>query len=328
MAFIPRGGLLGRRRGPTGRVLWCAALLVLCGRLGGRAVPASVADRVMTLTRDAVWRPVDALKIRFRTFHPQGMVKAGDTFFVSAVEVTAPPRRLPASTSAYDRDPGEGVGHLFKIGADGRLLADLRLGEGSVYHPGGLDFDGRYIWVPVAEYRPDSRSIVYRVDPEAMTARAVLRFPDHIGAIVHDTDDNTLHGVSWGSRRFYRWTLDASGQVASGDGPPDRLRALNPSHYVDYQDCKYAGRHRMLCTGVAEIRQAAGAPAFRLGGMDLVDLRDGRPLHQVPILLWTDKGLDMTHNPVWIEPRGAGLRAYFMPEDDDSTVYVYDVDAK
>ena len=28
-----------------------------------------------------------------------------------------------------------------KIGPDGKLLADLTLGEGSMYHPGGIDFD-------------------------------------------------------------------------------------------------------------------------------------------------------------------------------------------
>jgi hypothetical protein len=39
--------------------------------------------------------------------------------------------------------------------------------------------------------------------------------------------------------------------------------------------------------------------------------------------------MDMTHNPVWIEsPVAGGLRAYFMPEDDRSTLYIYDVDAK
>ena len=41
-----------------------------------------------------------------------------------------------------------------------------------------------------------------------MKATEVFRFDDHIGAIVHNTDDDTLHGVSWGSRRFYRWTLE------------------------------------------------------------------------------------------------------------------------
>jgi hypothetical protein len=81
----------------------------------------------------------------------------------------------------------------------------------------------------------------------------------------------------------------------------------------------------MLCTGLAEFRQTPQAVPFRLGGIDLVDLRDGRPLHQVPVPLWTAEGLDMTHNPVWIEPGGSGLRVYFMPEDDTSTIYVFDV---
>jgi hypothetical protein len=68
--------------------------------------------------------------------------------------------------------------------------------------------------VPVAEYRPNSRSIVYRVDPATMKADEVFRFPDHIGGIVRNTDDNTLHGVSWGSRRFYRWTSSCSAASA------------------------------------------------------------------------------------------------------------------
>jgi hypothetical protein len=75
------------------------------------------------------------------------------------------------------------------------------------------------------------------------------------------------------------------------------------------------------------MRQGPDGPSFRLGGMDLVDLADGRPVHQVPVLLWIAGGLDMTHNPAWIEPTATGLRAYFMPEDDKSTLYVYEVDA-
>jgi hypothetical protein len=260
-----------------------------------------VADRVMTLTRTSVWTLVRSVPIAFRTFHPQGMVKIGDTLLVSSV------------------DTAGRAGHLFKLTLDGRLVRDLALGEGAIFHPGGIDYDGANIWVPLAEYRPDSRSIVYRVDPNAMKAVEVFRFDDHIGAIVHNTDDNTLHGVSWGSRRFYRWPIGAYEHVS---------RTVNPSHYVDYQDCKYAGARRMLCTGVTEFRPAKDAPPFRLGGIDLVDLADGRPLHQTPVPLWTAGGLDMTHNPVWIEPSAGGLRAYFMPEDDQSTLYIYDVEAK
>jgi len=293
------------------------ALMVIAGS-GQTAAPGSrsvLADRVTALTRNSVWKPVASIPVRFKTFHPQGMVKIGDTFFVSSVEVR-------------NRDTGEGTGHLFRIDNTGNLLTDLKLGEGPIYHPGGIDYDGQSIWVPVAEYRPDSRSIVYRVDPKTMKANEVLRFADHIGAIVHNTDDDTLHGVSWGSRRFYRWTLGRDGTVTNGTTPPERLRTFNTSHYLDYQDCKYAGARRMLCTGVTEMRQPSATSAFRLGGIDLIDLRDSRPLHQVPVLLWTAAGLDMTHNPVWLEPTADGLRGYFMPEDVKSTIYVYEENAR
>jgi hypothetical protein len=274
-----------------------------------------VAERVMRLTRQSTWTQVAAVPVAFPTYHPQGMVKIGDTFVVSSVEVR-------------DRQAGRGIAHLFKMDGAGKLIGHVELGEGAIYQPGGIDFDGQHIWVPVAEYRPDSRSIVYRVDPGTMKASEILRAADHIGAIVHNTDDRTLHGVSWGSRRFYRWSLDRDGRVTNVGQSPEQLRTLNPSHYVDYQDCQYAGRRRMLCGGVTEIRQTTGAPPFRLGGLELVDLREGRPIHQVPVLLWTAGGLAMTHNPVWIEPSGSGLRAYFMPEDDSSTLYVYDVDTR
>ena len=292
--------------------------LTVVASSGQTAAPGSrsvLADRVTALTRNSVWKLVASVPVRFRTFHPQGMVKIGETFFVSSVEVR-------------NRNTGDGTGHLFRIDSTGQLLTDLKLGEGPIYHPGGIDYDGQSIWVPVAEYRPDSHSIIYRVDPKTMKATEVLRFADHIGAIVHNTDDDTLHGVSWGSRRFYRWTLGRDGRITNGNTPPERLRTFNTSYYLDYQDCKYAGARRMLCTGVTEMRQPSANSAFRLGGIDLVDLRDGRPVHQVPVLLWTASGLDMTHNPVWLEPADTGVRGYFMPEDDTSTIYVYDVDAR
>jgi hypothetical protein len=303
-------------------------LAVMAVVTAGAAMPQAdrqtTAERVRTLSRDTRWTPVASVPVAFRTYHPQGMVRIDDALFVSSVEVTVRTRRYPEPIDGFDRDTGEGVGHLFRMDLAGQLLAHTRLGEGTMYHPGGIDFDGRHIWVPVAEYRPNSRSIVYRVDPATMKADEVFRFPDHIGGIVRNTDDNTLHGVSWGSRRFYRWTLDAGGRVTDGKAPPERLRTANPSHYVDYQDCAYVGSGRMLCTGVAEVRRSPDTVPFRLGGLDLVDLRDGRPIHQVPVPLWTSGGLPMTQNPAWLEPHGSALRAYFMPEDDSSTLYIYD----
>jgi hypothetical protein len=257
-----------------------------------------LAERLTSLTRTSHWTAAGAIPVGFDTYHPQGMVRISDTYFVSSV----------------DKDGR--AGHLFKIDASGKLLGDLKLTEGELYHPGGIDYDGRDIWVPLAAYRPDSRSIIYRVNPDTLKATEVLRVPDHIGALIHDTDDHVLYGMSWGSRKIYRWQRDGTGAVTA---------SLNPSHYVDYQDCKYLGAHRAVCGGVTEIRQATSGPSFRLGGLDVIDLRDGRPVHQVPVLLWAPSGVVMTQNPIWIEAKGDGLRAYFMPEDNRSTIYLYDV---
>ena len=294
--------------------------------LGSSAGAASdlVAERVQKLTRAVRWRPVATIPINFKTHHPQGMVKIGDTFFVSSVEITVPPNRFPEPKDGYDRDTGQGAGHLFKIDAKGNLLGSMKLGEGAMYHPGGIDYDGRHIWVPVAEYRPNSRAVIYRVDPQAMTATEVFRFGDHIGGIVHNTDDKTLHGVSWGSRRFYKWTLGGDGKVTNADTPPETLRVPNRAHYIDYQDCHYLGGRRMLCSGLNNYRLVADGPVFPLGGLEIVDLRTDQAVYQVPVELWAPSGKPMTQNPFWVEATESGLRAYFMPDDDNSTLFVYE----
>jgi hypothetical protein len=68
-----------------------------------------------------------------------------------------------------------------------------------------------------------------------MKAEEVFRFKDHIAGLVRDTDDNSLHGVSRGSRRSYRWPLDANGKPTNADAAPEQLRRLNTSHYLDYR---------------------------------------------------------------------------------------------
>ena len=298
--------------------------------VGSSEVAASelVAERVQKLTRAVRWRPVATIPINFKTHHPQGMVKIGDTFFVSSVEITVPTQRFPEPKDGYDRDTGQGAGHLFKIDAKGNLLGSVKLGEGAVYHPGGMDYDGRHIWVAVAEYRPNSRAIIYRVDPQAMAATEVFRFGDHIGGIVHNTDDKTLHGVSWGSRRFYKWTLGGDGKVTNADTPPDKLRIPNPAHYIDYQDCHYLGGRRMLCSGLNNYRLVADGPVFPLGGLEIVDLKTDQAVYQVPVELWSPSGKPMTQNPFWVEATESGLRAYFMPDDDNSTLFVYETAVK
>ena len=292
---------------------WVAAL-VASPVLGA----PTLAQRLLKVDRATAWTPAGAIEVRFPTFHPQGMVRIGADFFVSSVEVTRPTSPDPTRHSGHDRDAGAGVGHLFKISADGALLADLILGEGDAYHPGGIDYDGRFIWVPVAEYRPDSHAVIYRVDPHTMTATVVLRVADHIGAVVHDRQTGMVHGVSWGSRRFYDWTLSRAGEASA-----PRVFA-NRASYIDYQDCHGLGRRRMLCSGLAGYRVSAQGAPFELGGWEIVDLADHRPVWQAPIPLWTSAGRVMTQNPFFAEATLTGVRAWFMPDDNRSTIYVYD----
>ena len=54
-----------------------------------------------------------------------------------------------------------------RFDADGTLLSDRVLNAAGAleYHPGGLDYDGRSVWVTLAQYRPNSTSTFLRVDP-------------------------------------------------------------------------------------------------------------------------------------------------------------------
>ena len=277
-------------RPPTYRLSIAAIALVVAGALAAPIACAApdpvLGERVLKLTRGTKWNEVAAIKIGFKTHHPQGMIKIGDDFFVSSVEIVKPTTRFPEPRDGYDRDAGEGKGHLFKIGPKGELLGDLVLGEGAVYHPGGIDYDGESLWVPVAEYRPNSAAIVYRVDPKTMKAVEVFRFRDHVGGVVHDTESNTLHGVSWGSRRLYAWPLGADGKITNADAKPEALRVANPAQYIDYQDCHYLGRRRMLCSGLNTYRTKPDGAPFFLGGWEVVNLADNRAVWQVPVELW------------------------------------------
>lgn len=287
-------------------------LILLLSSLSGKAYgqASGLEEKFLILRDTTTWKQVTAISLAFPAHHPQGMVKVGPYFYMSSVEV-------------HDRAAGKGVGHLFKFDSGGKLIADLRLGEGAMYHPGGIDYDGEAIWIPVAEYRPDSKSIVYKVDPASLTATEVFRFADHLGGIVHDTDSHTLHGINWGSRDYYSWKFDSNDSIINESLTGNR-RIANPSFYIDYQDCHCVGNNRMLCGGLKNYRNANSV--FRLGGLELVDLSDHSPVHQIPVQLWSPSGKPMTQNPFWLESTEQGIKAYFVPDDEQATMFVFEIE--
>ena len=97
----------------------------------------------------------------------------------------------------------------------------------------------------------------------------------------------------------------------------------NPSHYIDYQDCQYAGRSHAICSGLSTYRKADGT-RFALGGIELVDLNKEQPVHLIPFAFWTERGLAMTQNPMAIELDQGTLRLHLMPEDNKSKLYIFE----
>ncbi|UCE05411.1 MAG: hypothetical protein JSW07_17615 [bacterium] len=284
----------------------------------------------ISLTKSSTWKVEKKIKLNFDTFHPQGMVKIGEYFYLSSVETIIKPQKFETLKNGYDRSPGKGVGHLFKFDHSGNLIAEINLGEGIIYHPGGIDFDGKYIWVPVTEYRPNSRSIIYRINSANCEVTKVFRFNDHIGAVAFNRCRNTLHGVSWGSRRFYTWkldqlSLDMNCKNLDEYQIPEYEMKLNSNHYIDYQDCHYVADHYMLCNGLNKYTiPNVGEVAF--GGMDLVDLDLCLAVHQVPLNYWIKRELVISNNPFYFELIENQLKFYFIPEDNKSKLYVFKID--
>jgi len=208
----------------------------------------SIANAFLQLHKNSNLNAVEIVKLDFKTFHTQGMVKIDKHFFLSAVEVLEKTQTYAETDAIEDfsitRTAGKGRGWLFKFSERGNLISKLELTHGDAYHPGGIDFDGKNIWVPVGEYRPNSKSNIYKIDPQKMTADLFFSVDDHIGNMVYNPMTDYFHGSSWGGRRLYRWKLDENGRKISESWHK------NPSHYMDYQDCHYAGMGAMLCGGV------------------------------------------------------------------------------
>ncbi|MEQ4208911.1 DUF6454 family protein [Actinopolymorpha sp. B9G3] len=277
--------------------------------------PVTVAfARTTAATR---WRLNRSIPLRFPTHHPQGLALIGDTIALSTVEVVEWPVRRPQLADGHDRTPGKGIGHLLLMDRDGNLRADIEIGDGTVYHPGGIDFDGESVWVPVAEYRPDSRAIIYRFDPSTAQVSPAFEIDDHISAVVRDRITGNLHGMSWDARAMYQWTPDGT----------TLARQANEDHLVAVQDANYVGWRKQICTGVASLPTSDGG-RYELGSVVLRDLRDNRILHQIPFPYFSSAGHVMTRNPVALEVVNETLRLLAAPDDGDegsgTELFVYE----
>ena len=252
-----------------------------------------VAAVFASMTRTTEWDLVDELPLTFDSHHPQGMVRIGSTWWISTVDIEA--RR----------------GLVLAVDERGALADEVPISDPVRYHPGGMDFDGNSLWIPCAEYRPDSTTGVYRLQPGG-SPEHVFDVDDHVGAIARCGPEGDLVGWSWGSRYFYRWTIDGHLRAAR----------VNPAFFVDHQDCQWLGDGYLLCGGVAEVG-LAGGPGW-LGGLGLLDVDELTMQREVPFPIYSaTTGRVATHNPLWAEVRNDQLIVHLLPDDGRSAILSY-----
>jgi hypothetical protein len=216
--------------------------------------------------------------LQFATYHVQGLDLTEQFYFVTSV----------------DREQRRGW--LFKINRQNAgLNSKIELTDGTLIHPGGVQFDGHYLWIPNAEYRRESRTMIYGVDPNSLEIRRSFSVDDHIGAIASD-GKNLLYGVNWDALHFYTWDFDGY-QSKKVDSPTS----------MAYQDIKYfAGK--LLCSGHKDDNSV----------IDIIDPDNWTLVKRI------DLPRDGWKNTLSREGMTYNGNLYFLPDDEpDSNIMVF-----
>jgi hypothetical protein len=246
---------------------------------GNRAL-AAIADVLVPGLSGPVYdlaAPERVVELQASMDHVQGILVDGNRLWVSWV------------------DRKRRTGHLGEFDAPtGKLVRSVEIQTGDRFHPGGISADGQSIWVPVAEYKPDSSASVQKRDRETLALQAEFEVSDHIGAIAAGPD--VLYGANWDARAIYTWTRQGK-QLARRDNPTGSR----------YQDMKFVNG-LLVASG---LRRNEGAIDFLMPE----DLR----LHRRVRTGKSDRGVILTHEGMAI----AGGKLYLLPEDGPSRLFVF-----
>jgi len=216
--------------------------------------------------------------LKFSTYHVQGLDITEQFYFVTSVD------------TKQDR------AWLFKIDRqDARLISKVELTDGALIHPGGLQYDGRFLWVPNAEYKRQSRTMVYGLAPDTLEIRTSFEVDDHIGAVASD-GKNLLYGVNWDALNFYTWDINGR-----------QLKKIDSPTSMAYQDIKYfAGK--LLCSGHKD----------GISAVDIIDPENWTLIQRVNL------PKDKWKSSLTREGMAFDGNLYFLPDDGpDSCVLVF-----
>src|SRR4051794_7717922 len=123
--------------------------------------------------------------LRADTHHVQGIDTDGRHLWVTSV------------------DKESRKGYLQEFAMSGEHVRTVDVTAGERYHPGGMTADAAALWLPVAEYRRDSSSVIQKRNSSTLALESQFDVPDHIGCIA--ASPRELIGAEWGKRRFFLW---------------------------------------------------------------------------------------------------------------------------
>lgn len=196
--------------------------------------------------------------------------------------------------TSVDRPTRKGYLMAFSV-ADGSLIRSVEVQQGDRYHPGGISTDATSIWIPVAEYKAKSTALIQKRNKKTLELEFEFPVEDHIGCIA--VTPEFVIGGNWDSRDFYVW--DHKGKL---------IRKVSSTSGNSYQDIKWVSS-QLVGSGTLANREGAVdwlEPAgFTLSKrMAIGNTEKGHP--------YTREGMTIFRNEIW-----------FLPEDDDSRLYVF-----
>jgi hypothetical protein len=218
------------------------------------------------------------IELKGRTFHVQGIEADDDRLWVTSV----------------DRATESGYLHEFALPA-GTLIREVKLQDGARYHPGGISGGGDSLWIPIAEYRANSTSMVERRNKRTLAVESRFQVNDHIGCVAVHGD--TIVGGNWDTRDLYYWSFD---------GKLLRKQA-NPTGNA-FQDMKVADG--MLA--------GSGLMAGRNGAIDWLDPVTLKLVRRITAGK-TSRGEPYTREGMAIR----GKELLLLPEDGPSRLFVF-----
>jgi hypothetical protein len=242
------------------------AALLLAAAVAQAAGELSAADLLATI-------PLEG-----ETHHVQGIVVEPSRLLITSVDVSKK----------------RGLLMEFEL-PSGRRLRSIEIQEGARYHPGGMSAFNGSLWIPVAEYRRSSTSVIQKRSRRTLELAAQFAVEDHIGCVAVDRE--YVVGANWDAREIYFW--DHAGKLLR--------KSDNPGSNA-FQDMKLVDGKLV----------AGGLLQDKTGIIEWFDFPSLRPLRRLPVGR-TNRHVAYTHEGMAI----LDGKLYLLPEDTPSRLYVF-----